>query len=206
MRALIIVDIQNDFVEGGALAVNGGLQTVPLANYLMPHFDILVATQDYHPEMHGSFAQQAGDIGKQIKLNGLDQILWPVHCVEGTFGSEFVEGLEVGRLDKIIRKGTDPKIDSYSGFFDNGRKKETELQDYLKSQNVTEVYVIGLATDYCVKFTALDAVQLGFKTFLIKDACRGVDLVPGDVDNALVEMQEAGVEIIESDELKKVAS
>jgi nicotinamidase/pyrazinamidase len=203
MRALIIVDIQNDFVKGGALAVNEGEQIIPLANYLMPNFDLVVATQDYHPEGHGSFAQVPDDIGTLVDLNGLDQVLWPVHCVEETFGSKFVDGLEVDRFDKIIRKGTDPKIDSYSGFFDNGQKKETELRSYLRLNGVTDVYVIGLATDYCVKFTALDAAQLGFRTFLIKDACRGVDLVPGDIDRALVEMREAGVIIIESTDIKK---
>ena len=204
MKALILVDLQNDFVNDGALAVKNGEQTIALANTLMPHFDLLVATQDFHPPGHGSFAPSPDRIGSLVKLNGLDQMLWPVHCVEGTFGVDFVEGLAVDKLDKIVQKGTDPKIDSYSGFFDNGKLKQTELNTYLKDQGVTEVYVMGLATDYCVKFTALDAIELGYKTFLIEDACRGVELSPGDIEKALDEMQRAGITMVKSEELEGV--
>ena len=204
MKALILVDLQNDFVNDGALAVENGEQTIALANTLMPHFDLLVATQDFHPPAHGSFAPNPDRIGSLVKLNGLDQMLWPVHCVEGTFGVDFVEGLAVDKLDKIVQKGTDPKIDSYSGFFDNGKLKQTELNTYLKDQGVTEVYVMGLATDYCVKFTALDAIELGYKTFLIEDACRGVELSPGDIEKALDEMQRAGITMVKSEELEGV--
>ncbi|HEY5751560.1 MAG TPA: bifunctional nicotinamidase/pyrazinamidase [Chthoniobacterales bacterium] len=197
MRALIIVDLQNDFVKGGALAVPEGETLVPLINELQPNYDLVVATQDWHPADHGSLVtnhpgHQPGDV---IDLNGLPQILWPAHCVQGTPGADFVPGLDQDRWAAVFRKGTDSGIDSYSGFFDNGRRKATGLGDYLKQRGVTEVHVLGLATDYCVKFTALDAASLGFKTALISAASRGVNLQPGDVDKAIKEMRTAGVEI-----------
>jgi nicotinamidase/pyrazinamidase len=195
MKALLIVDLQNDFVPGGALPVRQGDEIVPLINQLQPHFDLVLATQDWHPRNHGSFAanhpmKQPGD---EIDLHGLRQTLWPVHCVQGTSGAEFVPGLERDRIEKVFRKGTDAGIDSYSAFFDNGRCKATGLGDYLKEKDASAVYVCGLATDYCVKFTALDARGLGFETILIEDACRGVDLKPGDVARAIKEMKQAGV-------------
>ncbi|HEY8750039.1 MAG TPA: bifunctional nicotinamidase/pyrazinamidase [Tepidisphaeraceae bacterium] len=201
MKALIVVDVQNDFVPGGALAVPEGDLIVPICNRLMKAFDLVVATQDWHPANHGSFAvnhpgKQIGDI---IELNGLQQILWPAHCVQNTQGAMFVEGLETDRFDRVFQKGTDPAIDSYSGFFDNGHRKETGLATYLKMKGVNDVYVCGLATDYCVKFTALDAKQLGFGVHLVRDACRGVNLKPGDVEAAIAEMKSAGVEIVTSD-------
>jgi nicotinamidase/pyrazinamidase len=196
MKALIIVDIQNDFLPGGALAVTDGDKTISLANLLMPYFDLVVATQDFHPADHGSFALHAADIGKFINLNGLTQILWPVHCVQGSKGVDFPLELDTQHIDKIVPKGMDKSVDSYSGFFDNGRKKATGLDEYLKEQNVDELYVIGLATDYCVKFTALDALGLGYKTYLIEDACRGVNIKSDDVENALVEMKQAGIKVI----------
>jgi nicotinamidase/pyrazinamidase len=167
MRALVLVDIQNDFVPGGALPVPEGDKVVPIANRVQPLFDLVVATQDWHPQNHGSFAANhpGKHPGEVIDLNGLPQILWPVHCVQGTPGAEFVPGLEMRQVASIIHKGTDPEIDSYSGFFDNGHRKATGLEAYLKSQGVDDVYVMGLATDYCVKFTVLDAVQQGFRTF-----------------------------------------
>jgi len=199
MNALILVDLQNDFVEGGALAVPGGRALVPLVNRLQaePGFDLVVATQDWHPAAHGSFAANHPGTkpGERIELGGLPQILWPVHCVEGTPGADFVLGLERGRWAGVFRKGTDPTVDSYSGFFDNGKKGTTGLGDWLKEKNVETVFVCGLATDYCVKFTALDALGLGFKTVLIEDAARGVDLAPGDVAQAVKEMEQAGVRI-----------
>ena len=200
MKALILVDIQNDFVPGGALAVPGGNEIVPVVNRLQPRFDLVVATQDWHPANHGSFAaNQAGrHPGERIELAGLPQILWPVHCVQETPGADFAPGLDRGRWARVFTKGTDPAIDSYSGFFDNGHRRATGLGDYLRTNAVTEVYVAGLATDYCVKFTALDAQQLGFETFLIADASRGVDLEAGDSERAIEEMRAAGVRIIEA--------
>lgn len=196
MKALIIVDMQNDFCPGGALPVKDGNTIVPVIKDLMKKFDLVVATQDWHLKDHGSFASNhKKKPGEMIVLNGLDQILWPDHCVQGTKGAEFVKGLDVKRIVRVFQKGMDKGVDSYSGFFDNGHKNATGLGDYLKQQKVTEVYVAGLATDYCVKFTALDAVALGFKTFLIQDACKGVDLVDGDVDKAIEEMKQRGIKV-----------
>lgn len=197
MNALIIVDMQNDFVEGGALAVPGGKELVPLVNRLQPRFDLVVATQDWHPANHGSFV--ANHPGRKtydlIELGGLPQTLWPVHCVQNTPGADFVPGLDRSRWAAVFQKGTDPEIDSYSGLFDNGKRRATGLGDFLKKRGVDQVYVLGLAIDYCVKFTALDAVALGFRTTLIEDASRGVDLQPGDVEKAINEMRQAGVHI-----------
>ncbi len=197
MKALILVDLQNDFCPGGALAVNEGDRIIPLINDLQKNFELIVATQDWHPKDHGSFARNHNKKpGEKIILNGLEQILWPDHCVQGTLGSELVGNLNQERIDKIFPKGTDKGIDSYSGFFDNGHRKATGLGDYLRKKEVTDVYIVGLATDYCVKFTALDSVQLGFRTFVIENACRGVELNPGDVQQAIQEMKKRGVQVI----------
>ncbi len=194
MKTLIIVDVQNDFCPGGALAVKEGDQVIPVINEKQKQFDLVVATQDWHPADHGSFAATHNKkVYELIKLEGLDQILWPVHCVQNTLGAELHKNLNRERIQKIIYKGTDKNIDSYSGFFDNGRRKATELEKYLREKGVKEVAIAGLATDYCVKFTALDAVKLGFKTTLILDACRGVDINTGDVERAVKEMAAAGV-------------
>jgi nicotinamidase/pyrazinamidase len=201
MRALILVDLQNDFLPGGALAVPHGDEVIPLANELQQKFSLVVATQDWHPPNHGSFA--ANHPGRktfeQIELNGLPQTLWPVHCVQNTKGAELSPALRRERISKIFLKGTDPGIDSYSAFFDNGHRKATGLGDWLREQGVKDVYVCGLATDYCVKFTALDAVQLGFQTHLIEEACRGVNLRPDDSANAVAEMKRAGVKLVSVD-------
>jgi len=195
MNALILVDIQNDFVPGGALPVAEGDKIVPIVNKLQSQFKLIVATQDWHPANHGSFA--ANHPGKQpgdrITLNGLEQILWPAHCVQNTPGAAFVAGLDTSRIERVFQKGTDPGIDSYSGFFDNGHRKATGLGEFLRERKVTDLYVAGLATDYCVKFTALDAMGLGFKTHLFQDACRGVNVKPDDVRQAVAEMKKAGV-------------
>ncbi len=198
MNALILVDIQNDFVPGGALAVEDGDAVVAVANRIAPRFDRVIATRDWHPVDHGSFAanhpgRKPGDV---IDLAGLEQVLWPVHCVEGTVGAEFHPDLDRSRIDRVFLKGTDPKIDSYSGFYDNGHRKATGLDEYLKEEGVTDVYIVGLATDYCVKFTTLDALDLGFVTRVVEDGSRGVDLRPGDVDRAFREMKEAGTTIV----------
>lgn len=205
MKALILVDIQNDFLPGGALAVPNGNKIIPVANKLQAAFPVVVATQDWHPSNHGSFAANhpGKKVFEQIDLNGLPQTLWPVHCVQGTPGAELAPGLQWDRIDKIFPKGTDPGIDSYSGLFDNGQRKSTGLGEWLKAQGVTDVFVGGLATDYCVKFTALDAARMGFKTHFIEDASRGVNLQPNDVANAIAEMNRAGIATVQSIELKK---
>jgi nicotinamidase/pyrazinamidase len=200
MDALVVVDIQNDFVPGGALAVPEGDQIVPLVNHLQQYFELIVATQDWHPPTHGSFASNhvGRKPGEVIDLHGLPQILWPAHCVQNTPGAELVPSLDQNRLSKVFQKGTHPEIDSYSGFFDNGRRSATGLGEYLRERGVTNLYLLGVATDYCVKFTALDARALGFTTFLVEDASRGVDLKPGDVSRAIEEMKAAGVEVVTS--------
>jgi nicotinamidase/pyrazinamidase len=203
VNALIIVDLQKDFLPGGALPVPGGDAIIPVVNRLQPCVDLVVATKDWHPINHGSFAANhpGRSIGEVIDLNGLAQILWPVHSVQNTAGAEFANGFEFSRVAQVFVKGTDPGIDSYSGFFDNGHRKATGLGDFLKARQVSEVFVVGLATDYCVKLTALDARQLGFATSLLEDACRGVNLQSGDVERALADMRKAGVRIIQSADL-----
>jgi nicotinamidase/pyrazinamidase len=198
MEALLLVDIQNDFCAGGALAVPDGDAVVAVANALSPRFSLVVATEDAHPSTHLSFA--ANHVGKKpfelTELDGLPQVLWPAHCVKGTRGAEFHPLLDLTHVRRVFEKGTDPRIDSYSGFFDNGHRKATGLGDYLKDAGVTDLVVLGLATDYCVKWTALDARQLGFGVRVVEDGCRGVALTPEDVPNALAEMRAAGVAIV----------
>jgi nicotinamidase/pyrazinamidase len=204
--ALILVDIQNDFLPGGALAVREGDQVIGVANDLTSRgkFDLVVATQDWHPRDHASFAaNHAGKtIGEIIDLDGLPQVLWPVHCVQNTTGAELAPGLDRSRIDRVFQKGTDPCIDSYSGLYDNGHRRSTGLGEYLREQGVTDVHVMGLATDYCVKFTALDATAKGFKTHLIEDGCRGVNLKPDDVTRSIAEMRSGGVDVIRTENLR----
>ncbi|MFT5029248.1 MAG: nicotinamidase/pyrazinamidase [Candidatus Binatia bacterium] len=199
-KALIIVDVQNDFCPGGALAVPDGHLIVPIINDLQANgkFDVIVATQDWHPKNHGSFAsthpgKSPGDI---VRLGTLPQILWPDHCVQFTPGAEFVSTLNTDKIEKIVQKGTDTEIDSYSGLNDNGHQTSTGLGEFLKEKGVTDVHIAGLATDYCVKFTALDSAAFGFKTSVVVGACRGVNLIPSDVDDALRDMRLAGVSLL----------
>jgi nicotinamidase/pyrazinamidase len=205
MKALILVDIQNDFLPGGALAVPEGNKVIPVVNTLQSAFPLVVATQDWHPANHGSFAvsHPGKNVFERIDLNGLPQTLWPVHCVQNTKGAELAAALNRERIVKVFPKGTDAGIDSYSGLFDNGHRKSTGLGEWLKSQDVTEVFVCGLATDYCVKFTALDAAQMGFKTHFVEDASRGVNLRPDDVRNTIEEMKRAGVTVVRSEDILK---
>jgi nicotinamidase/pyrazinamidase len=200
MEALLLVDIQNDFCKGGALAVPDGDAVVPVANRLSQSFELVVATQDWHPRTHLSFA--VNHAGKkpfeQIELDGLPQVLWPPHCVQGTSGADFHPKLDRAAIVRVFQKGTDERIDSYSGFYDNGHRKATGLGDYLASAGVSELVVLGLATDYCVRWTALDARRLGFAVRVVEDGCRGVALTADDVPSALAEMRAAGVQIVQS--------
>jgi nicotinamidase/pyrazinamidase len=203
VKALVLVDIQNDFMPFGALPVAGGDGVVAVANTLIPRFSLVVATQDWHPAGHGSFASahagaRAGDV---IKLGDADQMLWPDHCVQGTPGASFHSALDVAGVDRVMRKGTDPAIDSYSGFFDNDHRSATGLGGFLESHAVDEILVLGLATDYCVKATVLDAVGLGFGVTLAADGCRAVDATPGDGERAITEMRAAGVRIVDSTQI-----
>ncbi len=177
-----------------------GDQVIEIANRLAPRFELVVATQDWHPRDHGSFAanhrgRQPGEI---IQLNGLRQILWPVHCVQGSQGARFHPRLDQTPINRVFRKGTHPSVDSYSGFFENDRQTATGLAAYLLSQSVGDLYVMGLATDYCVKYTAQDACRLDFRTHLIRDGCRGANLQPGDSERALQQLREQGVRLLDS--------
>lgn len=202
-KALIMVDLQNDFCKGGRLEVPAGDEVIPLANQLQSSFDIVIGTKDWHPQDHMSFASNhpGYHVGDLIEVNNLKQILWPDHCVQESKGSQVHPLLNTSRVQKWIFKGTDKTIDSYSAFFDNAHLRATGLGDYLKSLGVEEIYILGLATDYCVKFTCLDGIKLGFKVYVIEDACRGVELREGDVARALKEMEEVGVEIVRSESI-----
>lgn len=196
--ALIMVDLQNDFCQGGSLAVPRGDEVISLANQLQSLFDVVIATKDWHPADHMSFAanhpgRQVGDV---IIENNLQQILWPTHCVQDTKGAELHPKLDTSHIQKYFLKGIDKTVDSYSAFFDNAHVRSTGLADYLLAQDISEIYIMGLATDYCVRFSCLDAVHLGFNTHIIEDACRGVELKPGDVKSALQEISDEGVKIL----------
>ena len=198
MKALLLIDVQNDFVPGGALAVPGGADIIPLLNDLQPCFDLVVATQDWHPAGHRSFASQypGQAVFGQIDLHGLPQTLWPDHCVQNTPGAALHPALDLARVEAIFRKGTDPEIDSYSGFFDNGHRKSTGLADYLRGRGVGEVYVAGLAADYCVYFSAKDAQTVGFATFFIEDATRAIN--EAGLAAALADLRKQGAQVVSS--------
>ncbi|HOJ51887.1 MAG TPA: bifunctional nicotinamidase/pyrazinamidase [Syntrophales bacterium] len=176
MKVLIVVDLQRDFIPGGRLPVPKGDEIVSLINGIMDRFDLVVATQDWHPAQHLSFAvhHEGKKPFEKIMLGGLEQTLWPEHCLQGTEGASFAPGFDDRRVEAIFRKGTDPEIDSYSGFFDNARRKSTGLSDYLRGRGAKKVYVCGLAAEYCVLYTALDAIDLGFPTYYIEDATRAL--------------------------------
>ena len=203
MKALIIVDLQNDFLPDGALPVPHGDETIPLANELQRKFELVLATKDWHPPDHGSFAANhpGKKPGDRIILDGIVQILWPVHCVQNTHGAEFASPFDTSRTAHVFHKGIDPKIDSYSTFFDNAHRRHTGLAHYLEKRGIDDVYLMGLALDYCVKYSTLDARQLGLNTYVIVDGCRGIELQSGDIDRALDEMKRAGAVLLKSSEL-----
>jgi len=196
--ALIIVDVQNDFLPGGALAVPEGDKIISGINQIMRKYDWVVATQDWHPANHASFA--SSHPGKKqsetIMLGKSLQYLWPDHCVQATCGAELSSELQKENLHHVSRKGTLSSVDSYSGFFDNDRLNSTDLNTWLRNKGVSSVDICGLATDYCVKATVLDALMLGYYTKLRINLCRGVNLNAGDDLAAISEMKKAGVEII----------
>jgi nicotinamidase/pyrazinamidase len=203
MKALIIVDLQNDFLPGGALPVPRGDEAIPLANEVQQRFELVVATQDWHPPDHCSFAANhpGKKTGDRIMLDGIEQILWPVHCVQNTHGAEFAPAFDTTRIAHIFHKGLDPRIDSYSTFFDNAHRRHTGLADYLKKRSIKDIYLMGLALDYCVKYSVLDARQFGLNTHVILDGCRGIELERGDIDRALDEMKRADAILLTSSEL-----
>ncbi|MEE8483495.1 MAG: bifunctional nicotinamidase/pyrazinamidase [Nitrospinota bacterium] len=198
---LLVVDVQNDFCPDGALAVPDGDSVVPVVNRLAKAFGRVILTQDWHPKGHLSFA--SSHEGKKpmetAELSYGIQVLWPDHCVQGTPGADFHSGLETHRAELVIRKGYNREIDSYSAFFENDKKTPTGLSGYLKERGLTRIFIVGLATDFCVFYSALDAKKLGFDLFVIGDGCRGID-VEGSLEAAWKEMARAGVgRIMEKD-------
>lgn len=185
--ALIVVDVQNDFLPGGPLGIDGGDTIIAAINSILEKkeklFDLVIATKDWHPANHSSFAVN--------NPNGP----WPVHCVQDSLGSDFANGLRVQLFDKVVQKGMNPEIDSYSGFFDNDQVNMTDLQEYLSQNGIKKLFVLGLATDYCVKFTVLDALRLKYEVVLLLDGCRAVNIKKYDENNAVVEMINAGAKI-----------
>lgn len=205
MTALLLVDIQNDFLPGGSLGVADGDKILPVINELLKkkkHFKTVVATKDWHPVDHGSFAETHGKkVGDLIDLNGIPQVLWPKHCVAGTAGAEFSSHWDHNKVDKVFHKGTDKSVDSYSAFFDNDHRNSTGLYEFLQSHEIKDIYIAGLTTDYCVKYSVLDALKLGYRIHIIIDACKPVNLHADDEQKALQEMLQLGANIIYSSEV-----
>lgn len=203
MKTLIIIDAQNDFMPGGPLEVPFGDAIVPVINKLQSFFDLIVATQDWHPKEHKSFASNhfAGKPFEKKLLHGTLQTLWPDHCIQGTKGAEFHKNLETDRLAIILRKGMDPEIDSYSGFYDNNHQVSTGLAGYLKDKGVTEIFFCGLAADICVYYSILDSILEGFSAVLIEDASK--PLYPDKFDDIKCELAKVGVRILTSDKLNE---
>lgn len=195
--ALIVIDVQHDFCPGGALAVPEGDSIVPGINGAMVEFPAVILTQDWHPARHSSFASEhpGKDPFDTVEMPYGQQVLWPDHCIQGSHGAAFHDGLDTTRADLIIRKGYDPAIDSYSAFFENDHATPTGLHGYLQTRRVTEVTLVGLATDFCVKFSGLDAARLGYAVTLRQDLARGIDL-GGSLGAAIAEMREAGVRLV----------
>lgn len=202
MFAFLIIDLQNDFCPGGRLAVSDGDSIIPLINGLSPYFKCVVQTQDWHPENHSSFASNHPnkDEYETVEMEYGTQVLWPNHCVQGSIGADFHPNLEMRSTTMIIRKGFRPNIDSYSAFFENDKTTSTGLKGYLENLGITTVFLAGIATDFCVKWSALDAVASGFKTYVIEDAVKGID-IDNSVELAFQEMESAGVKFIQSDRL-----
>jgi nicotinamidase/pyrazinamidase len=200
---LIIVDVQNDFLPGGALAVSEGDQIIPVINLIQEKFDFIVATQDFHPADHKSFAVNhvGAAVGELIEWQDNLQILWPVHCVQETPGANFHKDLHHQKWKAIIKKGIHPNFDSYSGFFDNAHQIDTGMTRYLRENGIERVFICGLALDYCVRFTAIDANELNYDTYLITDATRAVNMSPEDGKETLEDLEFGGIKLITSDDL-----
>lgn len=199
MRALIITDIQHDFMPGGALGIPGSNAIIPIVNRIIPRFDHVIAVMDWHPINHVSFAsthcKHPGDI---IRIGEVEQILWPVHCVQNSHGAELADGLHRDKIEAVFHKGSDSKVDSYSSFYDAARRRSTGLADHLLKRKLSDLYFVGVATDYCVLYSVLDALDLGFRATVIRDACRAINRQAGDEERALFLMAQRGARIIDS--------
>jgi len=198
-KALLIVDVQNDFCEGGALAVPGANEIIPYINLLIQDntYDQIILTQDWHPEDHKSFASNNGkQVGETINLNGISQFMWPDHCVQGSFGAEFHKDLNRDKITHVVQKGKNRDIDSYSGFQDNNHFMKTDLDDYLKFHDIQLLEIVGLALDYCVRDTCLDAVKNGYITCLHFNGTRAVNVRPESARDTLYKLLENGVSIL----------
>jgi nicotinamidase/pyrazinamidase len=197
VKALIIVDVQNDFVPGGALAVPHGDEVVPVINRLQQDFEIILATKDWHPKGHCSFASShpRAKVGDRVQLEVGSQLLWPDHCIQGTHGAAFVAGLETAKIQKVFQKGIEAQIDSYSGMYDNGNLRETGLRQFLREREVKEVHIVGLATEYTVKYTAVDCKREKFEVFVRLEGCRSLEIKPGDTEKAIREMRGIGIQV-----------
>jgi nicotinamidase/pyrazinamidase len=202
-NALMVVDVQNDFCPGGALAIQNGDRVIPVINRIQPIFDTIIATRDWHPPDHVSFAvnHPGKKVHDVIEIDGISQALWPPHCVSGTTGAEFHPGLETKRFKLILHKGMNPNLDSYSVFLENDRKTQTGMDGYLRRLEITSIFLCGLATDYCVLYSALDAAAFGFETSVVIDACCGVDVPDHNIEKTIRLMKSSGVKIISSSEL-----
>lgn len=198
-KALLVVDVQNDFCEGGSLAVPGASEIIPFINTLMEkgNYNEIILTQDWHPANHKSFASNNNrNVGETIVMNAIPQFMWPDHCVQGTYGAEFHKDLDVSKATKIIQKGINPEIDSYSAFQDNNHFVKTGLEDYLKYHDIQIVEIVGLALDYCVKYTCLDAMEAGFVPMLHFQGTRAVNVKPESAKNTIYDLLEHHVTII----------
>ena len=196
MKVLVIIDVQNDFLINGSLEVPDGNDVIEPINEIIKNYALVVATKDWHPLDHVSFASnhQGKKIGDVVKVNNLDQILWPVHCVQELKGSDFPTTLNIKAINKIIYKGTNSQIDSYSGFHDNGKIRSTGLSDYLKAKNITSIDYVGLVTEYCVKFTVFDSIKEGFRSRVILKGIKGINLE--ESNKALKEMKSKGIDLL----------
>ncbi|HKK10085.1 MAG TPA: bifunctional nicotinamidase/pyrazinamidase [Bacteroidales bacterium] len=203
MKTLLIIDVQNDFCPGGALAVPGGDTIIPVINSLIPNFDAVIQTQDWHPEGHHSFASSHNqkEPYDTVEMEYGDQVLWPDHCVQGTGGAEFHPELHTTKTEVVIRKGFRKQIDSYSTFYENDQKTPTGLTGYLRERGISEIYVAGLATDFCVKWSVIDGLKKEFIVHVIEDAVKGIDM-DGSVEQAWKEMKGAGAEITTSGKIQ----
>ena len=206
MTALLLVDLQKDFMPGGALAVPYGHVILPIIDKILKSpFTLKIATKDWHPPQHKSFASaHHRKIYEQILLDGIPQILWPDHCVQNTEGSEFAKGWDQTQVDQIIYKGTEPNIDSYSAFYDNEHRKKTPLEDLLKEHYIKVLFIAGLATDYCVKYSVIDALKIGYEVYVVVDGCKAVNLSPQDEALSLEEMKQLGANLIRSEDLPEI--